>query len=165
MPHKSESEIIEIYLGLLDRSFDKKGWHGPTLRGALRGVTYKEALWRPSPKHHNIWELALHAAYWKYVVRRRLTGENKGSFLIEGSNWFKLPTKPTAQAWKKILEMLRKEHELLKRVISIQSPTRLQGIEKKYGMITGIAAHDLYHAGQIQLLKRLIRGGVVKTTR
>ena len=162
MPHKSKSEIIDIYLGLLDRSFDKKGWHGPTLRGALRGVTFKEALWRPSPKHHNIWELALHAAYWEYIVRRRLTGEDRGSFAVKGSNWFNLPAKPTAQAWKKNLEMLGQEHELLKGVISNQSPTKLQVIEKKYGMISGIAAHDLYHAGQIQLLKRLIRGGVVK---
>jgi hypothetical protein len=162
MPRMSKNEIVDIYLGLLDRAFDKKGWHGPTLRGALRGVTFKEALWRPTPKHHNIWELTLHAAYWKYVVRRRLTGEDKNSFSREGSNWFKLLSKPTQAAWKKDVDLLNKENAKLKAVIDGLSPFELRRIEKKDGMISGIAAHDLYHAGQIQLLKRLIRGGVAK---
>ncbi len=64
---------MNVLLDLLDEAFDKKSWHGPNLRGSIRGVTAQQAAWRPGPDRHNIWELTLHAAYWKYVVRRRLT--------------------------------------------------------------------------------------------
>ncbi|HEY0351427.1 MAG TPA: DinB family protein, partial [Gemmatimonadales bacterium] len=65
---------IDLLLEMLDQAYNQKGWHGTTLRGALRGLTPKDALWRPAPRRHNIWELTLHAAYWKYAVRRRLAG-------------------------------------------------------------------------------------------
>ena len=54
---------IELLLGLLDEAFDKKAWHGPNLRGAVRGVSSDEAAWRPSPDRHNVWEIMVHAAY------------------------------------------------------------------------------------------------------
>ena len=79
---------MALLLDLVDEAFDRAAWHGPTLRGALRGVTAKQAAWRPARGRHNIRELALHAAYWKYAVRRRLTGEARGSFSLAGSNWF-----------------------------------------------------------------------------
>ena len=66
--------LIRVVLNLLDEAFDKKSWHGPNLRGSIRGVTAAQAAWRIAPDRHNIWELTLHAAYWKYVVRRRLSG-------------------------------------------------------------------------------------------
>lgn len=50
---------IELLLGLLDEAFDKKAWHGPNLRGAVRGVAADEAAWRPSPDRHNVWEIAV----------------------------------------------------------------------------------------------------------
>ncbi|HJS59272.1 MAG TPA: hypothetical protein VKA01_14315 [Vicinamibacteria bacterium] len=56
----------EILLGLLDEAFDKKAWHGTNLRGSVRGLDARTAAWRPGPRRHNIWELAVHAAYWKY---------------------------------------------------------------------------------------------------
>ena len=82
---------IEPYLELLDEAFERKAWHGPNLRGALRGLTAAEAAWRPGPGRHNVWELAVHAAYWKYAVRRALTGEKRGAFRFPGSNWFARP--------------------------------------------------------------------------
>lgn len=56
----------------LDEAFDKKSWHGPNLRGAIRGVTAAQAAWLPAGNGHNIWELILDAAYWKYAVRRKI---------------------------------------------------------------------------------------------
>jgi hypothetical protein len=157
MGKTAHKEIIDLLLRFLDQAYDKKAWHGPTLRGSIRGVTYMEALWQPSPKHHNIWELVLHAAYWKYAVHRRLTGEKRGSFVRTGSNWFSPPEKADAAAWRKDLALLQKQHELLRAVVEGLPPSRLNRIE----MIYGVASHDLYHAGQIQLLKRLQRGGAV----
>jgi hypothetical protein len=143
--------LNSVLLDLLDEAFDKKSWHGPNLRGAIRGVTAKQAAWRPSPDRHNIWELTLHAAYWKYVVRRRLTGEKRGSFVLPGSNFFPRPIEGTEAAWKTDIQILMDEHRKLRRVVlRISSPSRAQA-----HLIRGIAAHDLYHAGQIRLLRRL----------
>ena len=82
---------IEFLLSLLDRAFHKHSWHGPNLKGSIRRVTAGEAAWRPGPGRKSIWEITLHAAYWKYAVRRRLLGEKRGSFALKGSNWFPMP--------------------------------------------------------------------------
>src|SRR6476660_3529711 len=102
----------------IDEAFDKKTWHGTNLRGSLRGVTEAQAAWRPGPQRNNIWELALHAAYWKYVVRRRLTGEKRGSFVLKGSNFFERPVEQTEAAWSHDIEILVAEHTALRRVVA-----------------------------------------------
>jgi hypothetical protein len=141
-------------LAFLDEAYNRKSWHGPNLRSALKGVSAEEAAWRVQPGRHNIWELALHAAYWKYVVRRRLTGEKRGSFQLPGTDFFERPIDPngvTEDAWKKDLDILAQEHRLLRAAVSaMKSPSAQQ-----QHLIRGAAAHDLYHAGQIRLLHRL----------
>lgn len=82
---------IKLVLRILDSGYERQAWHGPTLRGALRGLTARQAAWRPAPGRHNIWELVVHAAYWKYAVARRVRGERRGSFPHQGSNWFARP--------------------------------------------------------------------------
>lgn len=159
MPPQTKDPIIELLIRFMEQAYDKKAWHGPTLRGAIRGITYKEALWRPSPKHHSIWELVKHCAYWKYAVRRRLTGEKRGSFELEGSNWFRQGSNVGAEAWKKDIALLQKEHRLLLATVASFKTEKLPQMD----MVYGIASHDLYHAGQIQLLKRLQRGGAAKS--
>ena len=140
-----------LLLDLIDEAFDKKSWHGPNLRGSIRGVTAEQAAWRPGPDRHNIWELTLHAAYWKYVARRRVTGEKRDSFALPGNNFFVRPVEATEAAWKADIDLLVAEHRKLRAVISsLQAPSLAQAHS-----IRGIAAHDLYHAGQIRLLRRL----------
>jgi hypothetical protein len=146
---------MNVLLDLLDEAFDKRSWHGPNLRGSIRGVTAKQAAWRPGPDRHNIWELTLHAAYWKYVVRRRLTSakqsEKRGSFVLPGSNFFVRPIDDTEAAWKADIHILAAEHRKLRAVVAqLAAPNRADA-----HMIRGVAAHDLYHAGQIRLLRRL----------
>ncbi len=142
---------LTLLLDALDEAFDQNSWHGPNLRGALRGVTAEGAAWRPQPQRHSIWELTLHAAYWKYVVRRRITGEKRGSFQLKGSNFFPVPDPPGPTAWRQVLAILVEEHRSLRAVVGGLTAS---GHVK---MIRGAAAHDLYHAGQIQLIKRLFR--------
>jgi hypothetical protein len=89
--------VIELLLEVLDQAFDQKAWHGTTLRGSLRGLTPEEVVWRPARGRHNIWELALHTAYWKYAVSRRLAGEAIGSFGRKPSNWPAVPEPPIAE--------------------------------------------------------------------
>jgi hypothetical protein len=165
MPRNAQ---VAMLLGLLDEAFERKAWHGPNLRGAIRGVTATQAAWRRAPGTHNIWELVLHAAYWKYAVRRRLTGEKRSSFDLKGSNWFPSPRRgrgspETAEgAWRSDVARLVEQHRQLRAVVArlkdADLPKRSKGSRNSnLVLVRGIAAHDLYHAGQIQLLKRLQR--------
>jgi len=140
----------------LGEAFDKKSWHGPNLRGAIRGVTAVQAAWRPAGDRHNIWELTLHAAYWKYVVRRKILREKRGSFVLAGSNFFERPesgSAPTEVAWKRDIAILEAEHRKLRDTVANLSARAFT--PAMCHLIRGAAAHDLYHAGQIRLLRRL----------
>jgi len=158
MPARHPS--IALLLDLVDEAFDHAAWHGPTLRGSLRGVTRAQAAWRPARGRHNIRELTVHAAYWKYAVRRRLTGATRGTFPLSGSNWFDIPPE---RPWTDDLRLLTDEHRQLREAIAAYPARALsRPIDRKKQTavfsIRGIAAHDLYHAGQIQLIKALQRG-------
>ena len=157
---KKTDPAISMLLASLDEAFDHKAWHGANLRGSLRGLTAQQAARRPAPGRHNIWEIAVHAAYWKYAVRRTITDEKRGSFPLRGSNWFPRE-EPDAIAWRRDLELLGAEHRQLRAVVAALPAARLNQLSAKKvytigGLIRGIAAHDLYHGGQIQLLKRLV---------
>jgi hypothetical protein len=155
------NSLIALLLRVIDQAYDQKSWHGTTLRGSLRGLTAEEALWRPGPGRHNIWELALHAAYWKYAVRRRLSGDAIGSFERKPSNWPQIPTPADARAWKRDVAFLDAEHRKLRAAIADLTPAALgklspKGVWTNAEEIHGVVAHDLYHTGQIQLIKRLM---------
>lgn len=158
---RSADSVIGLLLEITDQAFDQKSWHGTTLRGALRSLTPEEALWRPAPGRHNIWELTLHAAYWKYVVRRRLAGAAIGSFDRKPSNWPAIPDPADQRAWKEDVAFLAAEHRRLREVVSDLTPAALRlrsprGVWTYSEEVHGVAAHDLYHTGQIQLIKRLM---------
>ena len=153
---------LKVLLHQLDESYTKKAWHGPNLRGSIRGLTCEQAAWRPGRSRHNIWEIVVHTAYWKYAVRRRLLGEKRGSFPIKGSNWFARPQKMTAEAWRQDVSLLEATHRSLHAAILRLRPSDLHkasvgGKSTPAVLISGIASHDVYHAGQIQLIKRLQR--------
>jgi hypothetical protein len=147
----------ELVLALLDEAYEKRTWHGPNLRQSLRGVTAKQAAWRPGQGRHNIWEVALHAAYWKYAVRRRIEGGKRGSFTLKGSNFFARPEKGklTQVAWSADKVLLEQEHRRMR--AAIEKVLRTPRGTKILHMLYGVALHDIYHAGQIRLLRRLMR--------
>jgi hypothetical protein len=144
----------------LDQAYNRRSWHGTNLRGSIRGLTVKDAARRPGRGRHNIWEIVVHAAYWKYAVWRRLTGSSRGSFPLEGSNWFTRPDVTSAQAWRRDVALLDEMHAQLRATVEAFPDGRLKGRNPRSpftfaDLIRGAAAHDLYHTGQIQLLKRL----------
>lgn len=152
----------EILLATIDAAYDQRSWHGANLRGALRGLAPEQAAWRPSRGRHNIWELVVHSAYWKYDIRRRLTGGVGRWFAIEGSNFWSRPVDGTMNEWKSDLALLEAEHRALREAVAgfpekrwtQKAPGKPFDFE---GLVRGIAAHDIYHAGQIQLLKTLLQ--------
>jgi hypothetical protein len=158
----------KLLLAALDEAFDRRSWHGTNLRGSIRGVGARDAAWRPGPRRHNVWEVVVHAAYWKYAVWRRLVGEKRGSFPLQGSNWWTRPAagwrsgREREAEWRRDVRLLVAEHNALRAAVAAfpaaKWPTRPPGSPFTYAaFVRGITAHDLYHAGQIQLLKRLAR--------
>ena len=87
-PHHQLAPEIALLIRILDESYERKAWHGPNLKGSIRGLAPDRAAWRPQPGRHSIAEHVIHAAYWKYAVRRRLEGGTRGAFPLKGSNWF-----------------------------------------------------------------------------
>jgi uncharacterized damage-inducible protein DinB len=157
---------VHQLLEIIARAYDRRSWHGPNLRGSIRGIDPSTAARRPARGRHNVWELVVHAAYWKYAVRRRLMGETRGSFPLEGSNWFPRP-EPGAEdvaAWRHDVALLARMHAQLVEAVAAQSDRDLARVSRgsmvsNFELIAGVAAHDVYHAGQIQLVKRLVSNG------
>ncbi len=158
---QSHGSIDEL-LFTIDQAYNKKAWHGTNLRGSIRGITAKQAAWRPGSGRHNIREIVLHCAYWKYIVRRRILREKRGSFPLKGSNWFGGENEFSEQTWREDIRLLDQCHRSLVEAVSGISgqdlpKTPVGSKVNNLAIIVGIASHDLYHAGQIQLLKRLSR--------
>jgi hypothetical protein len=158
-PRTKADSAITALLMLLDEAYNKPAWHGPNLCGALRRLSANQAAWRPAPERKNIWELAVHAAYWKYTVLRQLTGQKRGSFPLEGSNWFPRTGGDEAQ-WRGDLKLLDAIHTELRSTVAALAPELLDAKppgskHTRRRLIQGAALHDVYHAGQIQTLKRL----------
>jgi uncharacterized damage-inducible protein DinB len=152
-------EVAQLLL-ILNQAYDRQSWHGTNLRGAIRGILPKQAAWRPGADRHNVWELVVHAAYWKYTAWRRLTGQARGSFPLKGSNWFRRPEELTDKAWRADVALLDEMHRSLMGAVAKLSARELHQTPRgskvsNFKLLSGVAAHDLYHAGQIQLLKRL----------
>lgn len=155
---KTDSRTALLLLAL-DQAFGSRGWHGTTLRGALRGVTPAQARWRPGRGRVCIWEYVLHCAWWKHEVRRRL-GEAVASFPRSPRDWPARPASASLAAWRADVQLLETEQREL-RALAARMPARL--LEKRapksrwrhVEQLLGVAAHDAYHTGQIQLIKRL----------
>ena len=151
---------LELLLHQLSLAYDQRSWHGPNLRGSLRGVTPEIAAWRPMPGRHNVWELAVHCAYWKYRVCRLVSSTPPPAFSLKGSDWFERPVDATAAAWTRDLALLDDWHAELLAAAQAIDPERL---DEKPGnseftfaeLVSGAAAHDFYHAGQIRLVRRM----------
>jgi uncharacterized damage-inducible protein DinB len=145
-------------LALLGESYDKPAWHGPNLRGSLRGLAAAEAAWRPGSSRHSIWELALHCAYWEHATTRRLTGGKRGAFPRSPSNFPRMPAGSTSRAWKEDLKLLDETHRRLMEAaragLADVDPEAESG-RRALRLLRGIASHNIYHAGQVRLLIRL----------
>jgi len=153
---------IEEVVRHLDPSGRAKLWHGgPTVVAALRGISPEVAAWRPHPDRHSIWALALHVAYWDYAVWRRLTDAPRGGFPRSPSNFPDVPDPPSATAWEADRALVAQWQGRLADALRAFDPVRLDELAGGKGrttyadLVTGVLMHDTYHAGQIQMMKRL----------
>ena len=140
----------------LRRAFDGDAWHGPAVLELLADVDAATAAAKPLPDVHSIWELVLHIAVWDDAALRRLDGK---VCQPEGTDNFPIPPKPTEAAWRKAIVDAKRTHNLLVKRVAELPESRLwdQVPGKKYDfyhMLHGMAQHELYHAGQIAILKK-----------
>ena len=143
----------------LERAFSGKAWHGPSLRILLRGISAEQAAKRPVINAHSIWELVLHITAWDRVVCERIQG-GKTTQLPKELN-FPTVSDTSEKAWKKTLKELEKQHKALLAAMRAFPDKKLDtnltgGDYTFYITMHGAVQHDLYHAGQIAILKKLV---------
>ena len=135
-----------------------EAWHGPALLEILADVSAEEAVQRPIPTAHNIWELVLHMTSWANIALRRINGGRHEP--DEAEDW------PEAgeishEHWLGVVRTLAESHERLCEVVAGLGDEALErnapGSERSIAfMLHGVAQHDSYHGGQISLLKKVV---------
>jgi uncharacterized damage-inducible protein DinB len=152
------SEIARI-LDQLDRAYSGGAWHGPSLLHLVDGITAEHASQHPIRGAHSIWELVNHIAAWNTIVQHELAGE-----VVEISAEKDWPPVWEASdvAWKRSLETLAESRRRLRKAVEELRDDQLdekpvaRADHSRYLMLHGLVQHDLYHAGQIALLKKAI---------
>jgi len=151
---------IERILDQLKRAFEGNAWHGPAVHEVLAGVTAAQAQARPLANAHSIWELVQHIAVWEDVGRRRLEGDRAQIEISSPVDW--PPPEDTSEvAWEQAKSALDRGHQALVEAIMRVPESRLdepifEGMSTVYVTLHGVIQHDLYHAGQIALLKKAL---------
>lgn len=151
---------IERILDQLQRAYESNAWHGPSVRELLVGVSAEQAHARPLANAHSIWELVQHIAVWEDVGRRRITGERAQIAISSPEDW--PPPQDTSEAaWEQAKAALDRGHQALVEAITGVAESRLdepvsEGMSTVYVTLHGVIQHDLYHAGQIAILKKAL---------
>lgn len=157
-------------LDALQRTHDGQPWHGPSRAEVLRGVTAREASYRAAPDAHTIWELVLHMRSWTEEVLARAQGAVPDEPV--NGDWPPMPDPVGESAWQDALRSLDAAHEALRRhVASMDDAARARRVADRPGeppesgitqraMIRSLAEHDVYHTGQIAILKRIVRAAL-----
>jgi uncharacterized damage-inducible protein DinB len=153
MTSKTETALLSDQLR---RAFEGDAWHGPALLELLQDVDSARAAAKPLPDVHSIWELLLHIAAWDGAACHRLGGEK---VQLTGVANFPIVPKPTEGAWRKAVAQVKRTHGVLVKTVASLPESRLRERVpgKKYDfyfMLHGVAQHELYHAGQIAILKK-----------
>jgi len=143
---------------ILREGYGDGAWHGPDIKAALADVSAEAAFRRPAAGRHNIAEIALHHAYTTRNVRAKLTGVEPDAFVLPGDDWFDVAD-ASILSWQNTLDVVRGEQERLADVVrAIENGRTTSPVpdSERFDLVLGITCHAAYHAGQIQLVKRLI---------
>jgi uncharacterized damage-inducible protein DinB len=147
-------------LDQLKRAYEGNAWHGPAVKEVLAGVTAGQAHARPLRNAHCIWELVRHIAVWEDVGRRRLEGDRAQIEISSPEDW--PPPEDTSEAaWEQAKAALDRGHQALVEAIARVPESRLdepifEGMSTVYVTLHGVVQHDIYHAGQIAMLKKAL---------
>jgi len=159
---EKRSSEAENIADQLRRAFDGSAWHGPALLELLEDIDAVTAAARPIANVHSIWELVLHIAVWDRSGLVRLGGEK---YQPTGDHNFPPVNKASETAWRKAVAETKRIHEKLVETVASLPDARLwDRVPGKrydfYHLLHGIVQHELYHAGQIAVLKKACGGRV-----
>jgi DinB family protein len=142
---------------ILEEGHGPGAWHGPDLKAALADVSPEIAFWRPAPERHSIAEIALHHAYCARSVRGQLSGTTPEPFVLEGEDWFALPDQGRLD-WPRIRAVVEAQQARLAAALADIAAGRVKSPladAERFDLVLGLTCHAVYHAGQVQLIKRL----------
>jgi hypothetical protein len=150
-------EKTAILARTLAEGYGSGAWHGPDFKAALADVTDDLAFRRPAADRHSIAEIALHHAYCTHSVRERLAGAKPEPFILEGDDWFVVPDL-SRLTWRQIVEVVDAEQRKLADVVVGIGAGRTSPLTEaeQFDLVLGITCHAVYHAGQVQLIKKLL---------
>lgn len=152
---------IDRILDQMDRAFSGDAWHGPSLMGLLDGISAEDASKRAVHGAHSIWELVHHMGAWNSIVQHRLQGETVD--VTTERDWPPV-WEVSEAAWKRAIENLSESHARLRSVVAGLQDEQLDLMDVKtsgpntsrYVVLHGMIQHNLYHAGQIAVLKKAL---------
>jgi hypothetical protein len=140
---------------ILDEGYGPGAWHGADLKAALADVNTELAFWRPASERHNIAEIALHHAYCLRSVRAQVSGKPPEAFVLQGEDWFTLSDE-SSLSWSAVRTVIETEQRKLAAVVSATDGSdQLLSEAERFNLVLGITCHAVYHAGQVQLIKKL----------
>ncbi len=143
---------------ILDEGYGPGAWYGSDLRAAIADVKHTHAFTRPAKGRHNIAEVALHHAYWAGQIESKLSGAPAAAFPLAGEDWFEL-NGDEQMSWSAIVTLVETAHQRLSRTVSeIAGGKRSSPLSEaeRFDLVIGITGHAAYHAGQIQLVKKML---------
>ena len=146
---------IERILEQLNRAWEGEAWHGPALRTLLDGVSDEGSRAHPIAGAHSILEIVVHCGAWMDVVSHRLAGNPRE--LTTEEDWHDVASMRFADA---VEELTNAEGRLCDAVARLQTGDLDQLVANQkdtaYVTVHGVIQHNLYHAGQIALLRKLV---------
>jgi hypothetical protein len=145
------ASATKVELRILQEGYGDGAWHGPDLKAAVDDVSPSLAFWRPAPDRHNIAEIVVHHAYFVRSVRAQISQRPPEPFILEGEEWFDIAD-DRRLSWPDIRKALDTEQQRLREVIAEDASSN---DDTRFGLVLGITCHAVYHAGHIQLIKRL----------
>ena len=150
--------VGELLSDDLRRALRGEAWHGPSVQELIATLSAEEAMQRPIPAAHNIWELVVHLTSWSNIVLRRINGGQTEPY--EGEDWPAVHDFSDSH-WNQAREALAESYERLSEVVlgmtdeelSRNAPSSTRSVA---GMVSGVAQHTSYHGGQIAILRKAV---------
>lgn len=149
IPPNTDSRLLAR---VAEEGYGPGAWHGADMKAALADVPAELAFWRPAPGRHNIAEIALHHAWCARSVRGQLTGTAPEPFILEGEDWFPVDG-GNGVGWEEILTAVDDEQRRL--AAAVAGVGKGDVTDARFEVVLGVTCHAIYHAGQVQLIKRL----------
>jgi hypothetical protein len=143
---------------ILEEGYGRGAWHGNDIKAAIDDVSDADAFRRPGPGRHSVAEIAVHHAFYVHSVRERMSAQAIEPFTLEGDDWFPLEA-DGRMGWTEIKALVAALHERLAAFVNDAGTGRVKtklSDNERFELVLGITCHSAYHAGQIQLVKKLL---------